>query len=129
MVASIEVFAFAQTVLTVSKTCSMKPCTAVTTLDRAVLITVLIVSARLPAKPLSIADDTCVLVDTVRKSLHEVRHPALEISERSLIRHGEVQERFDLVCYTLYCIRYLADTVFDTADNVVDDICAPLECL
>ena len=58
MVASIAVFAFAQTFFTVSKTCSMKPCTAVTTLDRAFLITVLIVSARFPAKPLTASPTT-----------------------------------------------------------------------
>ena len=34
-----------------------------------------------------ISDNTCVLIDTVCKPLHKVRHPALEIRKRSLIRY------------------------------------------
>ena len=61
MVASIAVFAFDQTVLTVSKTCVIKPCTAVTTLDSALWITLLILSASPPAKLLTASFTTPAL--------------------------------------------------------------------
>jgi len=77
----------------------------------------------------SIADNTCVLVDTVRKSLHEVRHPALKICERSLIWYREVQEGLDLIRYALDRIGNLIDTALDAIHNSVDDIRAPLKCL
>ena len=40
-----------------------------------------------------------------------------------------MQEGFDLVRHALDRISHFADTVLDAADDVVDDVCAPLECL
>ena len=60
IVASIAALAFAQTVFTVSNTCVMKPCTEVTTVDSAFWITLLIFSARPPAKLLTASPTTLV---------------------------------------------------------------------
>ena len=40
-----------------------------------------------------------------------------------------MQEALDLVCDTLDCISYLADTVLNAVHDAVDDVSAPLECL
>lgn len=76
-----------------------------------------------------IGHNTCVGIDTVRKSVHEVRHPALKVGQRSLIRNRKVQERTNFIRHAPDRIRHLSDAVLDAANDTVNDVCAPLERL